>query len=90
MQCENSKSNVQASITNNKFITYIDGEMTNERKEIAMEQIVSLIQLSDRCEQSFQYDCLLAPLRGLHDVDLAYWEDRNNEINNYFTGSFLV
>jgi len=71
----------------NKSITYIDGEMTNERKEIAMEQIVSLIQLSDRCEQSFQYDCLLAPLRGLHDVDLAYWEDRNNEINNYFTGS---
>ena len=74
----------------NKSITYIDGEMTNERKEIAMEQIVSLIQLSERCEQSFQYDCLLAPLRGLHDVDLAYWEDRNNEINNYFTGSFLV
>ena len=56
--------------------------MSNDKKEIAMEQIVSLIQLSERCEQSFQYDCLLAPLRGLHDVDLAYWEDRNNEINN--------
>ena len=31
--------------------------MTNERKEIAM--------LSERCEQSFQYDCLLALPSGL-------------------------
>ena len=59
--------------------------MSNDKKEIAMEQIVSLIQLSERCEQSFQYDCLLAPLTN-NDVDLAYWEDRNKEINNYYTG----
>merc|ERR1719342_1643682 len=70
----------------NKSITYIDGGMSNDKKEIAMEQIVSLIQLSERCEQSFQYDCLLAPLTN-NDVDLAYWEDRNKEINNYYTGS---
>ena len=69
----------------NKSITYIDGGMSNDKKEIAMEQIVSLIQLSERCEQSFQYDCLLAPLTN-NDVDLAYWEDRNKEINNYYTG----
>ena len=37
-------------------IIYVDEESNNE---VPHEQIVSLIELSEYCEQSFQYDCTL-------------------------------
>ena len=43
-------------------ITYIDGQSNNE---VALSQIVSLIELSEYCEQSFQYDCTLGKSRDL-------------------------
>jgi len=67
----------------NKTITYVDGD---SGAEVPLSQIVSLIELSEYCEQSFDYDCNLAPLRN-QDIDFAFWEDRHGETNNYFTGS---
>ena len=52
-----------------------------------MSQIVALIELSEYCSQSFHYECMLAPLEK-EGKDFAFWEDRNGDINNYFTGSF--
>ena len=62
--------------------SYLDGDA---RVPIPMSQIESLIQLSEFCDQDFQYDCTLAPLRN-QDVDFAFWEDRTGGKNNYFTG----
>ena len=62
--------------------SYPDGE---GRVPIPMSQIESLIQLSEYCEQDIQYDCTLAPLT-VEGVDMAFWEDRTGETNNYFTG----
>jgi len=70
-----------------KPITYIDGNMTkNEKKEVPLSQIVSLIQISESCQQSFTFDCTMAPFTK-EDIDFSFWEDRNGGINNYYTGS---
>ena len=68
-----------------KAITYSypDGDT---RVPIPMSQIESLIQLSEFCDQQFQYDCTLAPLTN-EDIDFAFWEDRAGGMNNYFTGA---
>ena len=52
---------------------------------VPLSQIVSLIELSDYCEQDFQYDCEMAPLRS-ENIDFAWWTDRHGIANNYFTG----
>ena len=39
-------------------------------------QIQSLIQLSQDCEQSIQYDCLDAPLRN-SGIDFGFWLDKD-------------
>ena len=65
--------------------SYMDG---GNRVSIPMSQIESLIQLSEFCDQEFQYDCTLAPLTD-EGVDYAFWEDRNGGLNNYFTGADL-
>ena len=67
-----------------KDISYIDGQT---QQPIALSQIESLIELSEHCEQSFNYDCTLAPLSD-SGVDYAYWEDRHGEQNVYFTGNY--
>lgn len=69
-----------------KTINYINGENKNDPTIVPLNQMLALLQISERCEQSFTYDCTLAPLRN-NDIDLAFWEDRNGEKNNYFTGS---
>ena len=48
-------------------------------------QILSLIELSEKCEQEFHYECNLAPLSD-NGVDYAFWEDRHGDKNTYFTG----
>ena len=63
--------------------SYPDGD-TNV--PVPMSQIESLIQLSEFCDQEFQYDCTLAPLT-TEDIDFAYWEDIAGGKNNYFTGA---
>ena len=65
--------------------SYPDGDTT---VPIPMSQIESLIQLSEFCDQEFQYDCTLAPLTN-GDVDFAFWEDRTGGKNNYFTGVYF-
>jgi len=64
-------------------ISYTNG---NTKEEVALSQIVSLIDLSEYCEQSIKYTCFLAPL---FDDDVYYvtWDDRNGESNSYFTGN---
>ena len=52
---------------------------------VPSSQILSLIQLSSSCSQSFTYNCYLAPL-SIDESDYAYWTDRHGGINNYFTG----
>ena len=42
-----------------KPITYIDADSD---VELPLSQIVSLIELSETCVQSFQYDCTLGML----------------------------
>ena len=39
-------------------------------------QIQSLIQLSQDCEQSIQYDCLDAPLQ-IRGIDFGFWLDKD-------------
>ena len=56
---------------------------------VPMSQIESLIQLSEFCDQEFQYDCTLAPLT-TEDIDFAFWEDRAGGMNNYFTGAVKI
>ena len=63
--------------------SYPDGDTV---VPIPMSQIESLIQLSEFCDQEFQYDCTLAPLTN-EDIDFAFWEDRAGGMNNYFTGA---
>jgi len=70
----------------NKTITYVDGAISNDVTEIPMGQIVSLINLSASCTQSFAFDCTLAPFI-VGDVMYHYWEDRNGDTFNYYTGS---
>ena len=41
-------------------IIYIDGHSNDE---IPIDQIVSLIDLSEHCEQSFKYDCTLGKFK---------------------------
>ena len=52
---------------------------------VPLSQIVSLIELSEFCEQSFQYDCTYSPFQN-EGIDFAYWEDRHGLQNNYYTG----
>ena len=59
--------------------------MANEIKEVPLSQIVSLIQISESCQQSFTFDCTMAPFTK-EDIDFSFWEDRNGGINNYYTG----
>ena len=69
-----------------KNVTYIDG---STREQIPLSQIVSLIQLSDYCDQGFYYKCKLAPLQD-EDIDFAFWTDRHGEQNVYFTGKIFL
>ena len=66
-----------------KNLTYVSG---NDGKIIDISQLEALISLSSECEQSFYYECTLAPLR-LQDVDRAFWIGRDGQKNVYFTGS---
>ena len=43
-----------------------------------MDQIQSLIQLSDSCSQSLVYGCFLAPLQE-EGVDLGFWADKEGK-----------
>ena len=63
--------------------SYPDGDT---EVPVPMSQIESLIQLSEFCDQEFQYDCTEAPLTN-GGVDFAFWEDRAGGMNNYFTGA---
>ena len=66
--------------------SYPDGDTV---VPIPMSQLESLIQLSEFCDQQFQYDCTLAPLTN-EDIDFAFWEDRAGGKNNYFTGAVKI
>ena len=70
-----------------KQFTYVDGQTSTP---LPLSQIQSLIEISEYCEQTFYYECTLAPLTIINTddeyVDYAYWEDRHGGINNYFTG----
>ena len=71
-----------------KAITYSYPDGDTE-VPIPMSQIESLIQLSEFCDQQFQYDCTLAPLTN-EGIDFAFWEDRAGGKNNYFTGAMKL
>ena len=54
-------------------VTYQNG---NPGESVPLSQIEALIDISSTCEQSFEYDCVMAPLRD-EDVDLAFWTGRD-------------
>jgi hypothetical protein len=58
----------------------------NDLKVIEFSQLEALTELSSECQQSFYYECTLAPLR-FEDIDFAYWTGRNGQNNVFFTGS---
>jgi len=67
----------------NKEITYVsafDGE------PIPLTQLDALIALSSSCDQTFHYECTLAPLRA-EGIDYGFWIGRDGETNVYFTGN---
>ena len=51
-----------------------------------MEQIVSLIDLSENCTQSIRFNCFLAPLE-VNGEAIGTWVNRNNGNETYFTGA---
>ena len=51
-----------------------------------MEQIVSLIDLSENCTQEIRFNCFLAPLE-VNGEAIGTWVNRNNGNETYFTGS---
>ena len=64
-------------------LTYLSA---NDLKVIEFSQLEALTELSSECQQSFYYECTLAPLR-FEDIDFAYWTGRNGQKNVFFTGS---
>jgi len=65
---------------NLKYVSGDDGHL------IETSQLQALVELSSNCEQTFYYECTLAPLRN-QDVDYAYWIGLDGKTNTYFTGS---
>ena len=51
-----------------------------------MEQMVSLIDLSENCTQSIRFNCFLAPLE-VNGEAIGTWVNRNNGNETYFTGA---
>ena len=51
-----------------------------------MEQMVSLIDLSDTCTQEITFNCFLAPL-SVNGEAIGTWVNRNGGNETYFTGS---
>ena len=54
--------------------------------DVPMEQIQSLIELSNTCSQEINYECFLAPLQE-EGVNFAYWLDKNGDSQIYWTDS---
>ena len=54
--------------------------------DASMEQIKTLIELSDSCRQTIRYDCFLSPLQD-EGVNYGYWVDKNGDDQIYFIGS---
>ena len=50
-----------------------------------MEQIKTLIELSNSCNQLIRYDCYLSPLEE-NMVTFGYWVDRNGQNQIYWSG----
>lgn len=51
----------------------------------SMEQIKTLIELSESCKQLIRYDCYVSALED-EGIDFGYWVDRNGQSQIYFTG----
>ena len=64
-----------------KSITYIDAD---SQEELPMSQIESLMELSETCVQSFQYDCTLGILSKLFETK------ESKSLTSYFSKSFLT
>ena len=52
-----------------------------------LEQIVALMELSEKCEQSISFSCFQSPL-SIGDDPIGVWINRNNETEEYFTGDY--
>ena len=52
----------------------------------SMEQIKTLIELSESCDQRVRYDCYLSPLQE-GGINLGSWVDQNGQDQIYWTGS---
>ena len=50
------------------------------------DQMQALIQLSENCEQTIRYDCLLAPLND-DNLNYGYWNDKQGDPQYYWDGS---
>ena len=50
------------------------------------EQIQSLIELSNTCNQQIKYDCFLSPLQ-IEGIDFGFWRDKNGDDQIYWTDS---
>ena len=53
-----------------------------------MDQIQSLIQLSESCSQSLDFGCFLAPLQE-EGVNLGFWADRDGKTHTDAKAQFL-
>jgi len=53
--------------------------------EIPMKQIISIISLSENCEQYIRYDCQSAPLNNGTEAN-AWWMDREDVMHFYWSG----
>ena len=58
-------------------LMYVSGD---DGHYIETSQLQALVELSSNCEQTFYYECTLAPLRN-QDVDYAYWIGLDGEKN---------
>ena len=91
--CEFSEGSVSTIISHDSEETIEVGHCTDPgcysrqiTYDAPIEQIQSLIELSNTCNQQIKYDCFLSPLQ-IEGIDFGFWRDKNGDDQIYWTDS---
>ena len=91
--CEFSEGSVSTIISHDSEETIEVGHCTDPgcysrqiTYDAPIEQIHSLIELSNTCNQQIKYDCFLSPLQ-IEGIDFGFWRDKNGDDQIYWTDS---
>ena len=91
--CDFSEGSVSTIISHDSEVKIEVGHCTDPgcysrqiTYDAPMEQIQSLIELSNTCSQEITYNCFLSPLQD-EGVNYGFWKDKNGEDQIYWTDS---